>query len=224
MGVNAVATHKQIQSYVRETYGYTPETCWIAHVKELCGLPVRRASNRKSEARMNPCPPDKQQDVIKALEHLGALELISEDEAILVKEAERESASAETYPAAQIREVFEDYVSTGGVVLASRYRHFCAREAPAAYGRWSFTPTPGFWKSLQRMDRKIKGRVMDAVMLLCKRPTTPHGDTIKPLSGELKGRWHYRIGDYRLIYRPDEKGRTVFLLALLPRGAAYEGQ
>ena len=58
-----MATYKQIQVYVREHFGYAPETCWIAHVKELNGLPVRRAHNRRGTARVKPCPPEKQEHI-----------------------------------------------------------------------------------------------------------------------------------------------------------------
>jgi hypothetical protein len=66
-----LATDKQIQEYVRRHYGYTPETCWIAHVKELNGLPVRTAHNRQGAVRMKPCPPEKQEHIRKAFVHFG---------------------------------------------------------------------------------------------------------------------------------------------------------
>lgn len=52
----SVATYEQIQDYVRRKYSYVPETCWIAHCKEICGLKVRDAPNRISNARTNPYP------------------------------------------------------------------------------------------------------------------------------------------------------------------------
>ena len=58
-----MATYKEIQAYVEKRYGYVPETCWIAHVKELSGLPVRRAPNRKGDEREKPCPPDRVNDI-----------------------------------------------------------------------------------------------------------------------------------------------------------------
>jgi len=41
-----MATYADIVDYARERSGFAPKTCWIAHVKELNGLPVRRAWNR----------------------------------------------------------------------------------------------------------------------------------------------------------------------------------
>ena len=38
-----MATYRQIQEYVKQEYGCTVKTCWIAHVKELNGLEVHTA-------------------------------------------------------------------------------------------------------------------------------------------------------------------------------------
>ena len=40
-----MATYKQIQDWVKDNHGFVPKTCWIAHVKETCGLDLRDASN-----------------------------------------------------------------------------------------------------------------------------------------------------------------------------------
>lgn len=66
-------TYKEIQDYVKRTCGFVPKSCWIAHVKELCGLPVRKAWNRKSEERKNPCPPNKIQCIKDAFEHFDMI-------------------------------------------------------------------------------------------------------------------------------------------------------
>lgn len=65
-----MATYKQIQEYIRDVYGYSPKACWIAHMKEVCGLHPRIASNRYCVSnRTNPCPADKQADIRKAFTH-----------------------------------------------------------------------------------------------------------------------------------------------------------
>lgn len=48
-------TYKNIILEVRRRFGLSVKTCWIAHVKELNGLPVRRSWNRDG-ARKHPCP------------------------------------------------------------------------------------------------------------------------------------------------------------------------
>ena len=63
-------TYKQIQEWVFEKYGFKIETCWIAHVKELSGLPIRPNPKRKSkEKREKPCPDNKREAIVAALRH-----------------------------------------------------------------------------------------------------------------------------------------------------------
>ncbi len=55
-----MATYKQIQDYVKNTHGYTPKTCWIAHMKEICMLNPKVSPNRYSlKSRTNPCPSER---------------------------------------------------------------------------------------------------------------------------------------------------------------------
>ena len=65
-----MATYKEIQDYVKSTYGFLPKTCWIAHMKELCGIPVKVAHNRYTpDKRKKPCPPDKMEPIKSAFRH-----------------------------------------------------------------------------------------------------------------------------------------------------------
>ena len=74
MEVNRLATYKQIQDYIKEKHGYSVKTCWIAHMKEVCGLEPRVSPNRHSQNhRVHPCPPSKQNDLKQALHHFGMI-------------------------------------------------------------------------------------------------------------------------------------------------------
>jgi hypothetical protein len=68
-----MTTYIDIQEYVKENFGFIPKSCWIAHVKEISGLPVRRAPNRQGEDRMVPCPPGKVKPIQAALIHFGMI-------------------------------------------------------------------------------------------------------------------------------------------------------
>jgi len=67
-----MATYPQIAEWVKAHYGFVPKSCWIAHCKELNGLPVKRAPNRGPN-RIVPCPPDKQPPIERAFRHFGML-------------------------------------------------------------------------------------------------------------------------------------------------------
>jgi len=66
-------SYLKIQEYVKKKHGFVPQTCWIAHAKEKCGLKVRRAANRKSNKRKHPCPDNKFPAIKDALRHFGYL-------------------------------------------------------------------------------------------------------------------------------------------------------
>ena len=40
-----MATYKQIEDWVKGNHGFVPKTCWIAHVKETCGVALLDVSN-----------------------------------------------------------------------------------------------------------------------------------------------------------------------------------
>jgi hypothetical protein len=67
-----MATYKEIQDYVRSNYGFVPKTCWIAHVKEMCGVSSRKSWNRIGP-RSNPCPKDKVGFIRDALKHFSMI-------------------------------------------------------------------------------------------------------------------------------------------------------
>lgn len=68
-----MATYKQIQAWVKQNYGFVPETCWIADVKSQSGLPMRKAPNRQGAERVKPCPPKKVGSIRAALHHFGMI-------------------------------------------------------------------------------------------------------------------------------------------------------
>lgn len=69
-----MATYKDIQSDIRQRHGRSIKTCWIAHVKELNGLPVRNAPNRMSSSiRQEPCPTDFRPLIEESMHRLGML-------------------------------------------------------------------------------------------------------------------------------------------------------
>lgn len=64
-----MATYLQIQNWVKQQYGFVPKTCWIAHVKEIAGIKVHKASNRLGEERLIPCPQAKVEPIHAAIKH-----------------------------------------------------------------------------------------------------------------------------------------------------------
>jgi hypothetical protein len=75
-----IATYKGIQVWVKDKFGFVPKTCWIAHLKELLGLPKRVAPNRmRVDSRSNPCPEHRKAALIAAFIHF---DIIGEERAV----------------------------------------------------------------------------------------------------------------------------------------------
>lgn len=87
---------------------------------------------------------------------------------------------------------------------------------------WSIAFTPTFLKSMSGVDKKIQGRILTAIAQLSEEPLVLQGDTIKPLDGNLKGLWRFRMGDYRLVYEPRQSPKSVVLVDFAARGGVYE--
>lgn len=69
-----MATYKEIQTYIKEMYGFMPKTCWIAHMKEVCGISAKNAPNRISpDKREKPCPPEKMKYIKDAFAHFDMI-------------------------------------------------------------------------------------------------------------------------------------------------------
>lgn len=86
---------------------------------------------------------------------------------------------------------------------------------------WTIGILPSFRKSVAALDKKLQGRVLEALTEISENPLGTRGDTVKPLEAGLKGLWRYRIGDYRLIYRPDPSAHLIVLIDFQARAEAY---
>ena len=88
-------------------------------------------------------------------------------------------------------------------------------------GEWRFAALPRFRRDVWRQRERFE-QVANAIVEVCKDPMTPRGNTITSLTGDMSGYWRYRLGDLRLVYRPDNDRRTVYFHRLAPRGGAYD--
>lgn len=76
-------------------------------------------------------------------------------------------------------------------------------------------------KSLQRMEKKLRTSIHEAIMGLTQSP--PRGD-IRPMQGHPAGRYRLRVGSYRVIYRYDCRGAVIVLciIDIGTRGDIYK--
>ena len=78
---------------------------------------------------------------------------------------------------------FHQYVEERAEVLrkASDQGILFSRRAPD----WLFAMSDDFIKSIERIDKKLQGRVLEAITRIAHGPTTIVGDTMKPLTADL---------------------------------------
>jgi mRNA-degrading endonuclease RelE of RelBE toxin-antitoxin system len=72
-------------------------------------------------------------------------------------------------------------------------------------------------RDIERLPEKYATAVVELLPTIAANPKRIG----KPLRFELEGRWVARRGPYRIIYRLDEKPRTVTVLAVAHRVDVY---
>lgn len=87
---------------------------------------------------------------------------------------------------------------------------------------WFLGMSREFVKAIAGLDRKLQGRILEAIADISEDPTTPRGDTKKALRADFDGCWRFRIGDFRLIYSADQSSGNITLVAFAGRGSIYE--
>tara|TARA_Y100000996_G_scaffold410388_1_gene392668 strand:- start:9 stop:449 length:441 start_codon:yes stop_codon:yes gene_type:complete len=87
---------------------------------------------------------------------------------------------------------------------------------------WQFSFSDEFfYNCITKIDNKLRGKMWSVIEKIKVSPNTIMGNTIKPLKGNLKNLWRYRIGDWRIIYHPDTEHNTIVILNLSHRKNAY---
>lgn len=70
---------------------------------------------------------------------------------------------------------------------------------------------------IRKLDKAVRGRVQKALDRLCEHP-----DLGKPLTGMLSGRWSYRVGDYRILYKIHRQELVILILTVGHRRHIYD--
>jgi hypothetical protein len=66
-------TYRDLRAHAYARPGFSTRTGWIAHVKELSGLPLRRTHNRHGTERVDPCPSERRGAIEEALRHFRVI-------------------------------------------------------------------------------------------------------------------------------------------------------
>jgi mRNA-degrading endonuclease RelE of RelBE toxin-antitoxin system len=88
-------------------------------------------------------------------------------------------------------------------------------------GVWTIFYSKEFLKSTFKTDSELANKILEAEKQIRANPCTILGDTMKPLTGKLKGLWRYRIGDVRIVYYPNKETRNILMVTISSRGKVY---
>lgn len=75
-------------------------------------------------------------------------------------------------------------------------------------------------KQLKKLDRRWQSAILDYLEDRVAASGNPR-QFGKPLSGDLKGWWRYRVGDYRIICDVQEQRLVVLVVKIGHRGDVY---
>ena len=71
-------------------------------------------------------------------------------------------------------------------------------------------------KQIRGLDKSVKKRVEQAILRLCSQP-----ESGKRLKGVLAGRWSYRVGDWRILYKIQKYELLILILTVGHRREVY---
>jgi mRNA interferase RelE/StbE len=78
----------------------------------------------------------------------------------------------------------------------------------------------GVYKDLKGLPREIQKKAFSIIeKLLAEDPFIG-----KPLTGEYKGLWKFRFGNYRIIYTIEKSKLVILVLRIRHRKEAYRGE
>ncbi len=87
---------------------------------------------------------------------------------------------------------------------------------------WKIEIKPTAEKSYRKVDKKTRSRIKEALLKLEESNNPFLHENVRALTGELKGDFRLRVGDWRVLFTPDRERKVIYIYAILPRGEAYK--
>ena len=86
---------------------------------------------------------------------------------------------------------------------------------------WSIRVSSIAEKYFKRLDKKLQRKIKEKLLALSRQQNPLENVQVRALTGELKGFYRLRIGDYRIIFALLEEEKVIAIVNILPRGDAY---
>ena len=86
---------------------------------------------------------------------------------------------------------------------------------------WRIEVKPTAEKQYIKLDKTVRQRIQSALLELEQAENPLLNHTVRHLTGKLRGDYHLRVGDWRVLFTPDRAEKVIYVYAILPRGDAY---
>ncbi len=86
---------------------------------------------------------------------------------------------------------------------------------------WKIEHTDESIKNLRKVSRRLARRVLVSLEEVGALQSPFTHRQVKKLTGDLRGLYRLRVGEYRVIFKLDPKEKQITVISILPRGAAY---
>ncbi|HEX3036612.1 MAG TPA: type II toxin-antitoxin system RelE/ParE family toxin [Thermodesulfobacteriota bacterium] len=88
---------------------------------------------------------------------------------------------------------------------------------------WKIEIKPTAEKYFLKLDKRTRKRIKEALQELEKSANPLLHQNVRSLTGQLRGDYRLRVGDWRILFTPDKNLKILYVYAILPRGEAYKG-
>jgi len=86
---------------------------------------------------------------------------------------------------------------------------------------WSIRVSSTAEKYFKKLDKKLQRKIKDKLLALSGQQNPLENPQIRALTGELKGFYRLRVGDYRIIFALLKEEKAIAIVNILPRADAY---
>lgn len=87
---------------------------------------------------------------------------------------------------------------------------------------WTIKISSKAEKYYKRLSGNLKKRINKNLTALSKLENPIEHDEVKPLTGELRGFYRLRVGDYRIVFGIIKEEHIIAVVNMAPRGDVYK--
>ena len=86
---------------------------------------------------------------------------------------------------------------------------------------WTIKVSTNAEKYYKKLDKKLKKRIKNHLKEISTYYNPLDYAQVRPLTGELRGFYRLRIGNYRIVFSLIQEDKVIAVVNIVPRGDAY---